>query len=572
MKIVYRGRKGGWGKPSMPEGEDDCLELLWNDWDDYGYKTSFPTSCRIQGKAVELGRIRLLIEGENRSDTALDKMIADGWDGIFPIPNTKYISVPDEITFYEQIQSLLGQDDAATVAENLKDASYLKNIKDDGSIKDLLESEGFQKSLQRERGSMKSYEDGWRVFRDEEITVADFDFSFVGQSGEDVDLAFRFSNEGQVLPTDINVLIGPNGVGKSQLLHKMVLDWIEPGENDGFNFGTRPNLSQLVVVSYSPFEKFPVDLFGLPLVDQDVYRYFGFRGRKIGEDGGEGSISLSHDTPRRNSAVSLLECFEDDERFHGIAARSGKLQTLRKVILTAFDFDEAVVCLRGTTRIDSLTNDLFNLPSEIEKLSESAPEGCLFVPISDAYLEDLKLDRVEKYLLPEEGVSFIKDGEVIELSSGQRLFAYVVINVLGAIRNNSLILIDEPELFLHPTLEIQFISMLKEVLKAFKSKAILATHSVVTVREIPDQCVHIFQKNDLKETIIVRPPFQTFGGDHQRISSYVFGDNAVSKPFEAWIDEKLREFGSAELLLEALEGQLNEEITIDILAKAKDFD
>lgn len=571
MKVIYRGRKGGWSDDPMPEGEDDCLELLWNDWDDYGYRTNFPTTCRINGQAVDLGRIRLLIEGEIRSDTVFDKLRNEGWDGTFPVPNTNYISVPDEITFYEQIRSLLGPDEAMAAAEALRDASYLRNIKADQSAENLVNSEGFRRSLQRERGSMKSYEDGWRVFRDEEITVTDFEFYFSGQLGEGVNLEFRFSNEGQILPTDINVLIGPNGIGKSQLLQKMVSDWTKPGENEEFSFSTRPNLSQLVVVSYSPFEKFPVDLAGLPLVDKDVYRYFGFRGRATDGSEGDEQISLSHDIPRRNSSASLLNCFEDDQRFHSISARSGKLKTLREVVLSAFDFDEAVVCLSEVDSIGTLTHDLFVLPTEIEKFSKLAPEGCLYVPISDAYLEDLKLAQVKKHLVAEEGVNFVKDGEVIELSSGQRLFAYVVINVLGAIRNNSLILIDEPELFLHPTLEIQFISMLKEVLKAFKSKAILATHSVVTVREVPDQCVHIFQKNDLGETRIVHPPFQTFGGDHQRISSYVFGDNSVSKPFEEWIDEKIREFGSAKQLLEALEGQLNEEITIDILSKAKEL-
>ena len=35
------------------------------------------------------------------------------------------------------------------------------------------------------------------------------------------------------------------------------------------------------------------------------------------------------------------------------------------------------------------------------------------------------------------------DGEIVELSSGQKLFSFIVINILGAIRRDSLILIDE---------------------------------------------------------------------------------------------------------------------------------
>ena len=56
-------------------------------------------------------------------------------------------------------------------------------------------------------------------------------------------------------------------------------DWISPSEDQETGFVEKPNLSQLVVVSYSPFERFPVDLAGRKLQDQDAYRYFGFRGR-----------------------------------------------------------------------------------------------------------------------------------------------------------------------------------------------------------------------------------------------------------------------------------------------------
>lgn len=52
----------------------------------------------------------------------------------------------------------------------------------------------------------------------------------------------------------------------------------------------------------------------------------------------------------------------------------------------------------------------------------------------------------------------------------------------------------------------------------------------------------------------------------QRISSYVFGDKSVSKPFETWIRQKLSEFDSAESLIEALGDNINEEMIIQISA------
>jgi len=107
-----------------------------------------------------------------------------------------------------------------------------------------------------------------------------------------------------------------------------------------------------------------------------------------------------------------------------------------------------------------------------------------YIPIAADRVDQLDENKLSAAIFPDSGVTFFKDSEPIELSSGQRLFAYIVINVVGAIRRNSLILVDEPELFLHPTLEIQFIDMLKQILFRFASKALLATHSVVTVRPI----------------------------------------------------------------------------------------
>jgi len=151
------------------------------------------------------------------------------------------------------------------------------------------------------------------------------------------------------------------------------------------------------------------------------------------------------------------------------------------------------------------------------------------------------------------------------LSSGQKLFSFIVINILCGIRRDSLILIDEPELFLHPTLEIRFVGMLKDILQHFNSKALMATHSVVTVREVPSDCVHVFVRTD-EGLVVKRPPFQTFGGDVQRISSYVFGDSATTKPFEGWIKEQLEELGNADALIESLGEDINEELIIQIRA------
>ncbi|MGU3421173.1 ATP-binding protein [Methylobacterium sp. D54C] len=563
MQIVYLGRASRRTNPP-PQVEGNVIELLSNNWDDYGYKTSFPVTCRLNDEIVDLPGLRLLVAEALTSSTALDRMLNEGWDGVFPIPDADYVSVPTEITFYEQIEGALGIEAAIEAAKQLRDASYLVHVAEDEAAKALVDSAGFRNSLQRERASTQAFIDGWRVFERQAIAVLDLGFDFENVFGNRTTLELKFQPRTR-LPHDVNVLIGPNGYGKSQLLHQMVRDWISPSEEDETGFVEKPNLSQLVVISYSPFERFPVDLAGRKLQDQEAYRYFGLRGRTTPSDPSKrGRITLSHDYPKRNAAQSLIQCLADDRRLRSIRDWSRKVATMERVLRTAISFDFAAVEVMPRKRIESFYRET----GLLDPLGFDVGEGTdrqRFIPIGSDRIEELDDERLTAAVEPASGVTFFLEGQPIELSSGQRLFAYIVINILGAIRRNSLILVDEPELFLHPTLEIQFVDMLKTILSRFNSKALLATHSVVTVREIPSQCVHVFEKTD-DDVVLKHPPFQTFGGDFQRISSYVFGDKAVSKPFESWIKAQLDELETADAVIAALGDDLNEELIVQIKA------
>jgi ABC-type Mn2+/Zn2+ transport system ATPase subunit len=559
MKIVYLGRQSRRITPE-PKLEGDVLELLANNWDDYGNRTTFETTCRIAGEIVDLGHLKLMIEGAPVSETHLDRLLKEGWDGVFPIPNTNYLSLPGEIAFYEQLRDRLNLDAARDAAIALRDASYLMHLQQDPAAHSLIESQPFQKSLLRERSETKSYLDGWKLFSAEAMSVLDLGFQFEDVFGDMSTLSLKFK-QSSILPHNVNVLIGPNGVGKSQILHQMVRDWLDatPEKHSRkFGFVEKPNLSQMVVVSYSPFERFPVDLEAHDLQDKDVYRYF--RGRSISRTPGRlAGISLTHQAPKKNAAASLLDCLADDIRYKGLRSWANKLATVERVLRTAFAFDHAAINVGDASGSDTR---FYADTTFIDPLSFDVDDS-RYIPISSDRIDELNVDKVRDALNAADGVTFFRDGEIVQLSSGQKLFSFIVINILGAIRRDSLILIDEPELFLHPTLEIQFIDMLKTILDRFNSKALLATHSLVTVREVPTDCVHVLART--KDGLSIRtPPFQTFGGDMQRISSYVFGDSEASKPFERWIEEKLKELGSAEALIAALGDDINEELAIQI--------
>ncbi|MGL5485866.1 MAG: ATP-binding protein [Shewanella sp.] len=578
MDVIYVG-KDIVKQEAILKSHPTVILLLFDRWDDYDYKTSFPTYCQIAGKKVELPTLKILFKDQLRSFSYLDELVTKGWDGVFPIKDLPYVSNPEDITFYEQIDGHLGLDSAIRIAEILCDASYMVHILEDTNSLELVDSRGFKKSLQRERGSIKAFLDGWRFLSRQGINIGNMTFRLYTSAGDIQPLSLNFATV-TPLPHDINVLIGPNGIGKSQALIQIVDDWLRltPSEKSGAGFEEDPNINQIVVVSYSPFELFPLDSevidrkSGDERRDHGVYRYFGLRTYETRKDDKDKKIRLSRKWPRLNAAYSLISCLEDDRKYGAIKTWSNKIATLYAVLKIAIDFDDIAIGVAGfedKTKLfeddELLLDDSYLLVDE--KIDgDELPEA--YLPIRSVRTDEPDTKKLREYLHARSGIVFLKGGAPIELSSGQRLFSYMVTNILGAMRRNSLILIDEPELFLHPTLEIAFIQMLKKILSNYGSKALLATHSLVTVRELPRHCVHVFERTH-DALFINHPPFETFGGDMQRISSYVFGDKSISKPFETWLLEKLEEYGSAKELIEALGDNINEEMLIQIHAMAE---
>ena len=70
-------------------------------------------------------------------------------------------------------------------------------------------------------------------------------------------------------------------------------------------------------------------------------------------------------------------------------------------------------------------------------------------------------------------------------SSGEKHFIYEVTNIASKIENTSLILIDEPEISMHPNWQMKYISTLKNIFKNYASvHFIIATHSHYIVSDL----------------------------------------------------------------------------------------
>lgn len=116
--------------------------------------------------------------------------------------------------------------------------------------------------------------------------------------------------------------------------------------------------------------------------------------------------------------------------------------------------------------------------------------------------------------------------QVINLSSGQRSMFHFALHFLNMAGEGTLLIIDEPETYLHPNLVSDYMMLLYNILERTSSIAIIATHSAYVVREVPTHCVHILERSGSTASI-TRPYLQTLGANVAEISLAVFGDSTV---------------------------------------------
>ncbi|CCP07649.1 phage protein [Erwinia amylovora MR1] len=284
MKAVYTPGRSWLSSAPLINKEKDYLSLSGNNWDDYSYKTTLNAALYINGEISLNFQLKILIENISYTASHLNKLCKEGWDGIFPIPGENYISVVSDIDFYKIVHSRSKDNITKSFLSDIRDAGYVINILNDHKAIELSQTEGFDNSLLRESGANKSYQDGWRILDGGEQEIHNFKLNLLTKNREVRTISLNFESE--LLPYDINVLIGPNGIGKSFSLKSLVEYWLQIGSGDlkilekikHVPFDVRPNIRRLILVSYSPFEDFILALSKKDnLIDTDAYKYFGFR-------------------------------------------------------------------------------------------------------------------------------------------------------------------------------------------------------------------------------------------------------------------------------------------------------
>lgn len=143
------------------------------------------------------------------------------------------------------------------------------------------------------------------------------------------------------------------------------------------------------------------------------------------------------------------------------------------------------------------------------------------------------------------------------MSSGETIFLYVISDIIANIRQDTLLLFDEPEQHLHPHGIMQLIRAIYTILEKFESYAIIATHSPLVIREMLSKNVFVFNREE-DYLHVAKIGIESFGEDIAILNDIVFKNRSENKQYEKYISELVESCDNYNEVVAILQNEHNE--------------
>ncbi|WP_372350189.1 AAA family ATPase [Streptomyces sp. KL116D] len=486
----------------MQQGEREPTDLRYralliaDRWDDFGFATLFYLVIYDEhGVRHDIGEVKI---GRRGMRPRFPLSLPADFDTLAE----RFFSLGQDDSYYTNLVGL-GHQIRDVVLAALRDVVY-----DEAIFRQVRTEPVTQKSLMRFVQATAVQDQFRRIARGGE-RIRGFEVVYEpprprGGEGEAVLLPFTVIPQ-SVPPTNIHVLIGRNGVGKSYLLNKLTRciadrrsEEFEVGRIIEADRGDLDTFANLVSVTFSAFDEFPQ-------IDEE----------DIGID--------------RYSYVGLK-----------LPGRLGQHPEIKAPEQLARDFTESVeACLTGR-RAQRWANALRTL--------RYSGSGFL----EDSWVEDfLAIEAPEQR--KEKAKSLFKN-----LSSGHKAVLLTLTRLVEHVTERTLVVIDEPESHLHPPLLAAFIRALSDLLTDRNGLAIIATHSPVVLQEVPTSCVWKLRRYD-DQMIAERPSIETFGENVGILTHEVFSLEVTDSGYHRYLKRLVRRGLSYDDVLSAFGGQLGGE-------------
>ncbi|MHA6829211.1 AAA family ATPase [Ralstonia pseudosolanacearum] len=467
-------------------------------WNDFGFRTSVEIHARLEGQQFEFpaffGYITSTKDELSDARKLEEMMEADSELTIAAQGSQRFFTMLSSMEDYRRIVTRLGTEAAGRLLIALNDVVALAELVPKSNIPKLAaDTPVFQKSFIRTAESFFAFKNAGAILRgveeerfgrmSEEIEVK---FLLSGRKNAH-ELKFRFDHSAD-LPKRIAVVIGKNGVGKSQALGQMVRAALVGDDESLRDAGTSSRVLMNRLLAFAPTNESASVFPGERRKNAKVwYKRFSLnRGGRTRR--GEGV------------ADTVLQVARSGDRI----GKSTRWRIFLSAIQAISDWHEIVLLMK----------DKSISPVPLSALRSQDGEASLLELFASI---DSSKDPVR-----------LVGGGTYPLSSGEISFLRFAAQACLYIENGSLLLLDEPETHLHPNFISSFVAVLDNVLAQTGSAAVIATHSVYFVREVFSEQVTVLRTKD--GIVSIEPlRLQTFGADVGAISYFVFEEEAPSK-------------------------------------------
>lgn len=344
------------------------------------------------------------------------------------------------------------------------------------------------------------------------VRLTSYEFSYIARRRsrrvEPLSLTFTVAPESYP-PTNVHVLIGRNGVGKTTLLNDMTRAFVEEdaAADEVGAFSTELGdvedrlFTSLVSVTFSAFDPFEPLPSRQDKSEGVRYAYIGLK--YIGKDkDGKTRPPKSPDALSGDFVSSVLVC-----------RQGAKVARWRRAL-------------------EMLQADPIFRDAEVSSLAQS-----------DFELDEVKADARRLFK---------------NLSSGHKIVLLTITRLVETVEEKTLVLLDEPEAHLHPPLLSAFVRALSDLLINRNGVALIATHSPVVLQEVPTSCVWMVRRTGTR-AVADRPEIQTFGENVGLLTREVFGLEVTQSGFHKMLRDAVAELPNYNRVVGRFSDELGDE-------------
>jgi predicted ATPase len=399
------------------------------------------------------------------------------------------------------------------------------------------------------------------------------------------------------------VLIGSNGTFKSSILGEIAKKYREQKSNISINvhqkrhvdsrsikvksldlFNERHKPSNLICISVSPFDKFPLQgshlaswILSSPEKLGDIaaaskrfpYHYLGLK-----SSNGNG---IRNSKDRIYSALLSGLSGQEKPKVEYAVKACFDLLKIEKTILLRFHrteiLEKNLKSEVSVEKVNSIMNTLLSVSTpvgeneyDLEIDGYAGDDKNYSQMLNLVFLEKNKSVSVEYIFIRKSGSNQYYD--LLTSSSGELSLLLYCFGMCNVIDDNSVILIDEPEISLHPNWQIEFIKLMTELCR-FNSRChcIIATHSPHILSGLPPErskTISLF-KNSRNELVVNEDNPDTSGWSVEKILLDIFEVQTVRNSyFEA-------DIRSLFLLIKSKENLIQHKGALDILERLSHY-